>query len=118
MIDSEFLGKLDGIYNRVKDADGVLTVPMKELKELHGAQRLKELVRESIVTHLNYRQIGFTGGELPNSENESVRLYLKGTPVARIIEAVELKGARGDQQLRELADTASAVTTQDFNSKA
>jgi len=117
MIDSEFLEKLDAIHKKVILNGGVLTVPMKDLKELHGAQRLKELVRESIAFHLNYKQIGFVGDELPNSENESVRLYLKGTPVARIIEAVELEGVRGDQQIRELADTASAVTTQDLIQK-
>jgi hypothetical protein len=122
MMDPEFLNKLDAIQKKVKDADGVLTVSMKELKELHGALRLKELVRESIAEHLKYKQIGFVGvgpgyDELPNSENEWVRLYMKGTPVARIVEAVLLKGNGGDQQLRELASSSSAVTTQDIIQK-
>jgi hypothetical protein len=121
-MDPDFLNKLDAIQKRVKDADGVLTVSMKELKDLHGAMRLKELVRESIAEHLKYKQVGFVGvgpayDELPNSENETVRLYMKGTPVARVIEAVLLKGAGGDQQLRELADSGSAVTTQDIIQK-
>ena len=117
MIDSEFLAKLEDIYQDVRRNDGVLTVPMKRLKSLHGAERLKSLVRQSIRDHLSYRQIGFVGPELPASENESVRLYLKGTPVARIIEAVQLEGVRGDQQLRDLADTGSTVTTQDLIKK-
>lgn len=117
MIDSEFLGKLEEIHQDIKQNGDVLTVPMKRLKTLHGAERLKSLVRQSIQNHLSYRQIGFVGDELPASENESVRLYLKGTPVARIIEAVQLKGASGDRQLRELANTGSAATTQDLIQK-
>jgi len=88
MIDPDFIGKLDDIHQDIKKNGDVLTVPMKRLKTLHGAERLKSLVRQSIQDHLSYRQIGFVGQELPASENESVRLYLKGTPVARIIETV------------------------------
>lgn len=117
MIDSKFVEKLDEIFHDIKDHGDVLTVPMKRLKTLHGAERLKNLVRESIREHLSYRQIGFVGDELPSSENETVRLYLKGTPVARIIEAVQLKGDRGDKQLRELANAGSAATTQDLVQK-
>lgn len=117
MIDSKFVEKLDAIFNDIKDHGDVLTVPMKRLKTLHGAERLKNLVRESIREHLSYRQIGFVGDELPSSENETVRLYVKGTPVARIIEAVQLKGDRGDKQLRELANAGSAATTQDLVQK-
>jgi hypothetical protein len=117
MIDSEFIGKLEEIHEDIKQHGDVLTVPMKRLKTLHGAERLKSLVRQSIREHLSYRQIGFVGDELPVSENDAVRLYLKGTPVARIIEAVQLKGARGDQQLRELANTGSAATTQNLVQK-
>ena len=117
MIDPDFIGKLDDIHQDIKKNGDVLTVPMKRLKTLHGAERLKSLVRQSIQDHLSYRQIGFVGQELPASENESVRLYLKGTPVARIIEAVQLNGARGDKQLRELASAGSAATTQDLVQK-
>jgi hypothetical protein len=117
MIDPDFISKLDDILRDITQNGDVLTVPMKRLKTLHGAERLKSLVRQSIQDHLSYRQIGFVGHELPASENESVRLYLKGTPVARIIEAVQLNGPRGDQQLRELASTGSAATTQDLVQK-
>lgn len=117
MIDSDFLNKLEEILRDIRQNGDVLTVPMKRLKALHGAERLKSLVRQSIRDHLNYRQIGFVGDELPASENDAVRLYLKGTPVARVIEAVQLKGSRGDEQLRELANTGSAATTQDLVQK-
>lgn len=116
MFDAELLARFDHVVDEVKSHDNVLTLPMRRLKELNGGLRLKALVRQSIVDHLNYKQIGVVG-ELPNNENESVRLYLKGTPVARIIEAVELKGSRGDKELRTLANGDAAPNVQDFIQK-
>src|SRR5580693_6995021 len=103
MIDAHFVSKLDEVVKEVKENGDVLTVPMRRLKDLYGGFRLKSLIRQSIKDGLLYRQLGFVGGpELPSSENDTVRLYIKGTPVARIIEAVELEGARGDERLREI----------------
>jgi hypothetical protein len=117
VIDAIFLSKLDDIHRRLREADGVLTVWMKELKELHGAQRLGDRVRESIERHLAERGVAAVGETLPNSENESARLYLIGTKVARIVEAVEQKGAAGDQQLRELARTSWPLTARELLTK-
>lgn len=117
VIDHNFLGKLDDLYQKLRRSDGVLTVWVKELKELHGPQRLGNRVRDRIEKHLAERGIGIVGETLPNSENASVRLYLRGTRVACLIEAVEIKGAAGDQQLRELSETSWPVTTRDLLQK-
>jgi hypothetical protein len=117
VIDAIFLGKLNELYQALRENDGVLTIWMKELKDLHGPQRLGNRVRDSIERHLAERGIAIVGEVLPNSESASVRLYLKGTRVARLIEAVELKGAAGDQLLRELATTSFPTTTRELIQK-
>lgn len=116
MVDSDFIEKLDDLVKEVKANGDVLTVSMRRLKDLYGGYRLKGLIRKSIADGLLYRQLGFVGigDELPNSENDNVRLYLKGTPVGSIIEAVLLEGQPGDMRLREIAASNAALTTQDL----
>lgn len=108
----EYVKKVESIRARVVEAGGVLTISMKELKEMYGAGRLGVQVRERIGEGLNYNQLYFLG-ELPNDEREEVRLYLKGSKAGRIVEAVGSVGAAGDQRIRDFAfgDEASEVNS-------
>jgi len=101
-MDSDFVEGLQGLYDEVNRNDGVLTVPMTTLKELYGGYRLKSQIRQGIGEGLRYRGLDFIG-DLPSTENGSVRLFIKNTPVAKIIEAVGLAGPAGDARLRQLA---------------
>jgi len=114
MIDAMFARRLDVIFDRLTTNGGVETIWMRELKELNGGMKLGSNVRSRIEEHLAYRRIGFVGETLPNDENASVRLFLKGSPVARLIEAVERKGAAADEELRELSVAVVPRTTQEL----
>lgn len=89
---------------RIEEAGGVLTIGMKELKDLYGAGRLGTQVRANITLALKYHRLSFLG-ELPNDERDQVRLYIRGTRVGRIIEAVGTSDPRGDRELRAVADS-------------
>jgi len=107
---ADFVRRLEALRVRISESGGVLTIRVKELKELYGAGRLGVQVRERISEGLNYNHIYFLG-DLPNDERAEVRLYLKGSKVGRILEAAGALGPAADQQLRAFArgDQASEL---------
>ena len=114
LIAEDILDRFEAIAEELRESENVLTVPMNRLKELYGGHRLKKFIRRGIEDHLHFKRIGFIGRELPQSQSASVRLYLRNTPVARFIEAVECDGPEGDEKLRELARGATEAVTKDI----
>ena len=88
----------------IDDSDGVATVLMEDLRNAHGVQKLGVTVRENIAKKLDGRGLGFVGEELPGYQNQSVRIYRRGTPIADFINAVMNPGEEHDSVIRNAAN--------------
>src|ERR1700722_5374149 len=95
---------IDELRDQLEQNGGVVTLRMKELKTLSGAQRLGHRIREQLEDALHTAQIGFFPDPLPASENDSVRIYELGTELAELIEAVRTLDEDADEQLRSFVD--------------
>lgn len=74
---------------------------MRELKEANGNRPLKPLVRKSISEALMRIGIGHIPKELPNNQDQLVRLYKLGTSVAELIESVVTPSEDNDRKVRD-----------------
>lgn len=92
--------KFEAIESRVRANDNVLTMKMSDLKDAVGAGRLGIYVRERITESLRAKGLGHVG-PLPENQWSEVRLYKLGTPVGRLIEAVQTPGTSGDEVILE-----------------
>lgn len=98
----------DELAKQVAAKDGVMTVTMDTLRDLHGAGRLGIHVCAEISEQLAAHGLGHVFDELPVSQTESARIYKLGTPVAELIRAVTTMGEKNDQKLRERGTDRSA----------
>jgi len=107
---------LDELAEAVKKV-GILSLPMEEVREAHGAGRLGVTVRLNISKKLDGLGIGYYPLVLPDSQRDWVRLTHKGTAIAdlvnavldpseanddRLLDAVNNEDQRVLQQIREL----------------
>lgn len=94
-------------YEDLKDAvkanDGLYEVTMGDLKAIQGAGRLGVRVRTDISRELSAHGLGHLPPELPAYQDQSVRLYLLGSPVDDVVRAVLRPCDQGDRILRDLA---------------
>ena len=91
---------------RQLETDGGVTVTvMGVLRDIEGAGRLGTLVRANISGELSRRGICHYPDPLPNDQNDPVRLYLKRSRAASVIDAVLNPSVSGDELLREPSDT-------------
>jgi len=91
----EDLGKV------VDERGGVITAEMALLRNVHGAGKLGAIVVTAIHEQLESHGLGHAPGDLPTFQWERVIIYRKGTPVARVIEAIIAVNDRSDTILRE-----------------
>lgn len=73
--DTEKSIAFDEIKKRVDDKGGVLSVPMKELREAHGASKLGNNVVNEIQAILAEKGIAHSPADLPTAAVKKVRLY-------------------------------------------
>lgn len=85
-----------------EEAKGVATTKMYVLRDIYGASKLGVNVVASISDELHRRGFGHYPEDLPTNQNDSVRIYLKGSSIGRFVEA--LTGFRGgeDEKIREI----------------
>lgn len=93
----------DTIKAEVEQNGNVLTITMGRLREAHGAGRLGEHVRIDISKALAGIGLGHVPVALPPYQENIVRLYKLGTPVADVINAAILPGPENDEKLKSLA---------------
>jgi hypothetical protein len=89
------------VRDAVERNQGVLTLPMEVLRDAYGARKLGVHVLTGISDTLRNSGLGHT--ELPNYQHMSVRVYQLGSPVGRVIRAVEQVGEDHDAVLRQVA---------------
>jgi hypothetical protein len=75
---------------------------MDTLKKIDGAGRLGVHVRTAISKTLESHGLGHLPRELPPNQEDPVRLYLLGSPIADVIKAVLGPSDRGDETLRSI----------------
>jgi hypothetical protein len=92
---------LDDIRQAVEQHQGVLTVGMDELRDAKGAGRLGVHVRAGIRKDLAGLGLGHWPRELPESQDELVRIYKQGSPVADLIDAVLEPNLQHDEEIRQ-----------------
>lgn len=93
---------LDGT---LQQSGGVFSLRMGDLRDAFGAGKLGKHIRAAISDELENRGIGYVPNPLPVNQHEYVRLYLRGTPAAEVIEAVTAIGdPDADEILRRLHD--------------
>jgi hypothetical protein len=91
------------LAQQVDQNAGILTVQMGLLRDVHGAGKLGSIVVNSIHDRLESLGLGHTPAELPTYQEQRAIIYRKGSPVARLIEAVNTISERSDQILRQFA---------------
>ena len=104
---------MDALRAAVERHQDVLTVSMLDLREAVQAGRLGQHVLTTISKALAGRGLGHVPRNLPNYQEEGVRVYKLGSPVAEIIDAALGPGDDNDETLREAANKeASLVVNQ------
>ncbi|ONM49554.1 hypothetical protein [Nocardia donostiensis] len=92
------------LRSAVEDAS-VYTTTMETLKGIQAAGRLGIHVRSAISRALASHGIGHLPPDLPPNQDDEVRLYLLGTPIADVVSAVLSPSERGDATLRSVASS-------------
>lgn len=97
--------RLEDIRDAVEENGGVLTLSMEELRDAHGAERLGVNVRSAITSRLRKLGLNHQPYVLPAYQEDTIRLYLADSAVAKLLQAVSHTGPRWDKVLREAANS-------------
>jgi hypothetical protein len=81
---------------------GLLTLDMVKLRDIHGAGKLGVHVVQNISDRLDGLGLGHQPDVLPQQQWERVRIYSRGSPVGRVIEAAHTVDDKSDAILREI----------------
>jgi hypothetical protein len=100
----------DELRQLVIDNGGVLTVDMRVLRDIHGAGKLGVNVRANISKELRGRGLGHYPNDLPAYYWEPARVYLMGSPVGDLIEAVLSPSPDRDEVIRDVVNTDTSDT--------
>ena len=94
---------IDDVKRAVDENFGLLTVEMKELRDIYARERLGAQVRERIKQDLAKVGISYqsekAGDALPRYQDDLVRLYRKDSPAQALIEAARHPGKAADNLL-------------------
>jgi hypothetical protein len=98
----------DELKQSIEENEGLLTVSMRRLRDIHGADRLGVHVRSNISDELAGLGLGHYPEELPDSQHEHARIYKLGSPAAAIINAVLKPDSQSDAEIRKAASGANS----------
>lgn len=94
-------GTFEELRKAVEANGGLMVVTMYDLREAHGAAKLGVHVRREISGGLAAVGLGHFPHELPSYQEEKVRVFRRGTPIADLVDAVLSPSDFGDERLRE-----------------
>ena len=101
----DLLGTYEKSGLSVEENGNVQTVSMNDLKEAAGRDRLGVHVRGELMRTLAGMGLGHIPRDLPSNQNDSVRLYKRGTPAGDLIEVVIQPGESNDRKIRDQLNT-------------
>lgn len=90
-----------------EEADGVATFKMWQLRDALGYSKLGSNVVAELSEELDNRGIGHVPTELGISRHDEARLYLRSTPIGKLLDMALKPGYSGDSRLRESLSDAS-----------
>ena len=90
----------DTLRDEVTESGDVLTVDMLRLREVHQVSKLGSTVRKNISDKLHGAGLGHYPQSLPQYQEQEVRLYRLGTPIADLVAAVIAPGSDNDEKLK------------------
>jgi hypothetical protein len=96
---------LDDIAQLVDKYGGVQSLLMMDLRDAYGKKRLSSAIRSEISAALAERGIAHFPQELPNSQDDMVRLFNVTSQVGKLIQVVLTCGDSEDEQCRQLASS-------------
>ncbi len=99
MADEDEFSTLQELREAVERNDNILTVPMWKVRDAYGAQRLKVHIRSGIHDELDGLGLTHMPFEIPDNQNDPIRIIKKGTPAAKLIAAARRVGDPDDDQL-------------------
>ncbi|SRR5260370_22633011 len=98
-----------GLRNEVASNQGVSTISMRELRQVHGAKRTGIHVNSAISRELAAHGLSHQPKKLPKRQERFVRVYEQVSPSASVINAVLAVKPQNDTVIRKAAgaDTSS-----------
>lgn len=93
------------LANEVAEAGGLRAYRMDRLRDAYEAGRLGPHVVNGISAKLAQNGLGHLPAELPQYQEGEVRLYVRGSMVGRIIDAVRQPTPDGDGLILDVACT-------------
>ncbi|WSB85707.1 hypothetical protein OHA60_19065 [Streptomyces cellulosae] len=94
-------------------ADGGLhVITMGALRDIEGVRRLGNRVLGTISGQLSSHGMGHLPKELPTNQDSPVRVYLLGTPIAEVVDAVHHPSLKGDETLRGVGGSEARAQLQ------
>ncbi len=101
---------LDEIKQMVEDKGGVASVQVETLRDAYGAGKMGKTVAQNISDALAGLGLKHWPGDFPNYSYEWVRLYVSGSQVAKIVDAVLECGDEEDELIRRVTKSDDALT--------
>lgn len=96
----------------VEANDGLVTTTMERLRDIKGAGRLGKHVREAITKDLAAAGMGHLPPVLPEYQERTVRIYILGSTISDVVNAVNNPSPDGDERLRELGSSKAQELVQ------
>lgn len=93
----------DELRDRMEGEGGLLRATMGELRDIQGAGKLGVLIRQAISDRLAAHGMGHLPAALPSYQEEEVRVFRLGSPIAETVNAVLRPSQTGDDVLRRSA---------------
>jgi hypothetical protein len=101
-------GSFEELAALVDKRQGVVTVTMRDLRNVLGRDRLASLIREELSEELGRVGLGHLPRDLPNDQKALARIYRRGGAVEKLIEAVLSNDDESDKILRDRAGDDAA----------
>lgn len=92
---------LEEINGILRNSQDIMSLQMGTLRDCLGYDKIGNNVKVHIENELRRFGIGFTPKNLPSYQHEWVILYVLGSPVAKLIEAVDTPNASSSDFIRE-----------------
>jgi len=111
---SRSINTYDDLREVVLQNKGLHKVSMGVLRDIEDAGRLGKIVRDRIHTNLGNHRLGHLPVDLPNDQNDLIRIYDKGSDLSSLIEAVLHPSDAGDKALKSLGGRSASKKLADL----